>query len=108
MKLRILANVVAMGVIAVLAIPTTLTAQDDSAKISKATRYSVINLGSLNGTNCCLVVDMNNRGRVTGTSNLAGDRSFHPFLWIDGQMTDLGTLGGPNASEGGMNERGDV
>jgi probable HAF family extracellular repeat protein len=70
--------------------------------------YTVRNLGSLGGTSCCLVVTNNNRGWVNGTSNLPGDKSFHPFLWIDGVMRDLGTLGGPNNSVGGMNDRGDV
>jgi probable HAF family extracellular repeat protein len=70
--------------------------------------YAVRNLGSFGGTSCCLVVTINDRGWVNGTSNLPGDTSFHPFLWIDGVMGDLGTLGGPNASVGGMNDRGDV
>jgi probable HAF family extracellular repeat protein len=70
--------------------------------------YTVRNLGSLGGTSCCLVVTVNVRGWVNGTSNLPGDKNFHPFLWVDGVMTDLGTLGGPNASVGGMNDRGDV
>jgi probable HAF family extracellular repeat protein len=83
-------------------------AQDQQEHDKKQTHYMVTNLGSLGGTNCCLVVTINNRGWVDGTSNLAGDQSFHPFLWRDGKMQDLGTLGGPNASAGGMNEVGDV
>jgi len=70
--------------------------------------YVVQNLGSFGGTSCCLVVTNNDRGWVDGTSNLPGDKSFHPFLWRNGVMKDLGTLGGPNASAGGMNDRGDV
>ena len=70
--------------------------------------YAVRNLGSFGGTSCCLVITINDRGWVNGTSNLPGDAAFHPFLWIDGVMGDLGTLGGPNASVGGMNDRGDV
>jgi len=87
---------------AALAIPAWLHAQDQENH--KQTHYSVQALGSLGGTNCCLVVTLNNIGWVDGTSNLAGDNSFHPFLWRDGKMQDLGTLGGPNASVGGMND----
>jgi probable HAF family extracellular repeat protein len=108
MKSRILICITAMTVFAALATPIRLAAQDHQEHHTKQPRYSVRDLGSLGGTSCCLVVTINNRGWVDGTSNLEGDRSFHPFLWIDGQMIDLGTLGGPNASVGGMNEVGDV
>ena len=70
--------------------------------------YVVQNLGSLGGTSCCFVVSNNNQGWVDGTSDLPGNKSFHPFLWINGVIKDLGTLGGPNASVGAMNDRGDV
>jgi probable HAF family extracellular repeat protein len=42
---------------------------------------------------------ISDRGWVVGTANLAGDQSTHAFLWRDGVMTDLGTLGGPNSFE---------
>jgi probable HAF family extracellular repeat protein len=103
--------IVAIVAFAALTIPAWLYAQDQENQ--KQTRYSVQALGSLGGTSCCGVsavgdVIINDRGWVDGTSNLAGDLNFHPFLWIDGQMTDLGTLGGPNASAGGMNDVGNV
>lgn len=93
--------------VVVLAIPAGLAGQTQP-QTKKQPHYTVINLGSFGGTNCCFVITNNNRGWVDGTSNLAGDQNFHPFLWRDGQMTDLGTLGGPNSSVGSMNERGDV
>jgi probable HAF family extracellular repeat protein len=102
---KCLASVV---LLAALAASIQLAAQNRPEHCKKQTHYSVTNLGSLGGTNCCVTVTNNNRGWVDGTSNLAGDQSFHPFLWRDRTMQDLGTLGGPNASAGGMNELGDV
>jgi probable HAF family extracellular repeat protein len=51
---------------------------------------------------------LNNRGQVTGTSNLAGDLTYHAFLWDRGVLRDLHTLGGPNSEAYWMNDSGAV
>jgi probable HAF family extracellular repeat protein len=102
MSLKVLALLVS-----ILLVPHWLAAQDERHR-GNPTHYTVQNLGSLGGTGCCFVITINDRGWVDGTSNLAGDHNFHPFLWRDGKMQDLGTLGGPYASVGGMNDVGDV
>lgn len=53
-------------------------------------------------------VIVNNQAQVIGTSNLPGDQTFHSFLWQQGTMTDLGTLGGDNSAAYWMNEIGEV
>jgi probable HAF family extracellular repeat protein len=53
----------------------------------------MIDLGTLGGT-CGLAAVVNNRGQVVGQSDLVGDLTAHPFLWDQGVLTDLGTLGG--------------
>jgi len=108
MKSRLLPYLIAIMSFPALVSLTPLAAQDQPQLNTTQTRYTVQNLGSLGGTGCCFVITVNSRGWVDGTSNVAGDKSFHPFLWMDGHMQDLGTLGGPNASVGGMNDIGDV
>lgn len=51
---------------------------------------------------------INNRGQVAGTSNLSGDANWHPYIWFDGTMTDLGTLGGANGEAYWINDNRDV
>lgn len=90
--------------VAILLIGTQLVAQG-----KKSRHYTVVTLGSLGGTSFeDGDMTINNRGWVDSASNLPGDQNHHAFVWIKGQITDLGTLGGPNSNIGGMNDRGDV
>jgi len=50
---------------------------------------------------------LNERGQVTGFSELA-DETSHAFLWSDGELLDLGTLGGANSFGTSINDRGEV
>lgn len=59
--------------------------------------YRVSYLPSLGGT-VSRGNSINDRGWVTGYSNLPGNQSRHATLWLDGFAFDLGTLGGPNSS----------
>jgi probable HAF family extracellular repeat protein len=49
---------------------------------------------------------LNERGQAIGTSMLAGDESWHAFLWESGKMIDLGTLGGESSEPLAINEHG--
>ena len=63
---------------------------------SQQTHYFVKDLGTLGGSQG-VAEGISDRGWVVGSANLAGDQSGHAFLWRNGQMTDLKTLGGLNS-----------
>jgi probable HAF family extracellular repeat protein len=97
MKPRISKSIFAITVLAALPMSLELSAQNVASGTGQI-RYSVINLGTLGGSMSNGFGGVNNRGWVTGDANLAGDQNEHAFLWRDGVMTDLGTLGGLNSS----------
>ena len=88
MKSTTLKCITTMTLFAALMAPVQLAAQH--------TRYTVTDLGTLGGT-FSFAGGINNRGSVEGFSTLPGDTASHAFLWQNGAMTDLGTLGGPNS-----------
>jgi probable HAF family extracellular repeat protein len=67
----------------------------------------IVDLGTLGGV-FGQPVHVNQRGQVTGTSNLAGDQTFHPFFWDRGLLTDVGTLGGSTGQAMWINDAGEV
>ena len=62
-------------------------------------------LGTLGGSIDAAVI--NNRGQAVGTSRLPDGQS-RAFLWEDGTLTDLGTLGGNYSSANSINDRGRI
>jgi probable HAF family extracellular repeat protein len=75
----------------------------------------IINLGTLGG-NQSFALSVNNRGQVVGvaTNTIPDPFDFlfvtqlRAFLWQEGAIQDLGTLGGPEAQALFVNERGQV
>jgi probable HAF family extracellular repeat protein len=96
MKYRILTFVIAMALFAALAVPVRHAAQEQK---QDPPRYTVIDLGTLGGT-YSLAGGLSNSGWVEGYSYLSDETNRRPVLWRNGVMTDLGTLGGPNADAG--------
>jgi probable HAF family extracellular repeat protein len=70
-------------------------AQEESAA---KVYYTVTNLGTLGGTLGSSADSVNDRGWVAGVANVTGDTAEHAALWLNGAVTDLGTLGGSNSN----------
>jgi probable HAF family extracellular repeat protein len=97
----------AMVFLVALAIALSLAAQANAQQPHKV-RYIVKDLGSLGGS-FAAAGGISNTGWIEGYSLLPGDNEYHEFLYHDGVMKDLGTLGGPDSfSEYRPNNRGDA
>ena len=67
-------------------------------------------IGTFGGT-CGEPQGLNNLGQVVGLSYLAGNLTYHPFLWdkrSHSPLSDLGTFGGDNGLANWINDRGEV
>ena len=88
--------VIAALFLGALAIPAATEAQTPLRQPPKA-RFTVKDLGTLGGTQA-EPGGVSNTDYVEGVSTLPNDYVAHVFLWHNGVMRDLGTLGGPNSS----------
>ena len=74
----------------------------------------MLDLGTLGGEDS-EATGVNNHGQVVGwadtrtrTKDRDGDQIAHAFLWEQGRMRDLGTLGGPLSAAYDINDRGEI
>jgi probable HAF family extracellular repeat protein len=90
----------AISLLAIFIMPTSTRLAAQQQPTGGQIDYSVMSLGTLGGSFSNGFGGVNNRGWVTGDANLPGDQTEHAFLWRNGTLMDLGTLGGLNSSVG--------
>ena len=104
---RILTEITVMTMLAALAMPVRLAAQEQQHKAKHVQHYTITDLGTLPGGTFSQATYVNNDGSVTGIST-AADGSQHAVLWVGGQIVDMAKIGfgGPNSGALGVTARG--
>ena len=99
MKSTLLLKIACMALFATFAVVPRFAQGQQSQTTGHPELYTVTDLGTLGGT-FAFGGGINQQGWVNGTSNLAGDQLQRAFLWRNGVMIDLKTLGGPSSGSG--------
>ena len=68
--------------------------------------YKITDLGALSSSGYSVARSVNLTAQVTGAAGLNNSNSSQAFLYSDGTMTGLGTLGGPSGIGNGINSSG--
>jgi probable HAF family extracellular repeat protein len=93
--------------LAALAVPLHAAAQETSTqqRTPQSARYTITDLGTLEGGTFSQPFAINRYGLVSGSSNLA-DGNQHATLWLENLKVDIGApgLGGPNSIAFGDND----
>lgn len=108
MKSTLMMRISTMSLLAILAMPVGAVAQEQSAtqqQKPELARYTVTDLGTLEGGTFSQPFSINRYGLVSGSSNLA-DGNQHATLWLEKLKVDIGApgLGGPNSIAFGDND----
>ena len=109
MKTTLLKSMSTVSLLAALAMPVGLTAQEQSAaqeRTPEPARYTITDLGTLEGGTFSQPFFINKYGLISGSASLP-DGTQHAVLWLEGLMGDIGApgLGGPNSVAFGDNVR---
>lgn len=77
----------------------------DAARWSGGGFSAIVNtFGGFNS----LAVDVNETGQIVGGAETGSANVFHPFLFANGTLTDLGTLGGSGGFAQAINNAGEI
>jgi len=108
MKSTLMMRISTMSLLAILVMPVRLAAQEQSAtqeQKPEPARYTITDLGTLEGGTFSQPFSINRYGLVSGSSNLP-DGNQHATLWLEKLKVDIGApgLGGPNSIAFGDND----
>lgn len=93
------ARALLVGALLALSAPTSVRAQ--------SVTYTIQDLGSFGGIKT-VANGLNNFGQVVGYSKKPGDGYGHSFLYSNGRMIELATLGGPGGGATSINNAGQI
>src|SRR5260370_26958868 len=79
-----------------------------SLLLCAAQTYTVTDLGTLPGGGYSVARSVNATGEVTGAAGKSNSNLSSVFLYSNGSMTNLGTLGGPSGIGNGINASGEI
>src|SRR5690349_14933669 len=105
-----------ISAILILALAPQSALFPDSGRTAHAAapKYAVVDLGTLGGSSS-YAQTVNNLGQVAGASTLPGDPTdtlgfpiTHGCLFSNGQIVDLGTLGGDSSGAIDINDAGQI
>lgn len=69
---------------------------------------SVVDIGQFTPNRNTYVNGVNDLGHAVGYGYLAASNNYHAFVYADGGMSDLGTLGGPTSQAMAINQLGQI
>ncbi len=78
------------------------------SSLCAAQTYTVTDLGTLPGGGYSVARSVNATGEVTGAAGKSNSNLSSVFLYSNGSMTNLGTLGGPSGIGNGINASGEI
>jgi probable HAF family extracellular repeat protein len=78
------------------------------SSLCAAQTYTITDLGTLSGGGYSAARSVNSTGEVTGAAGNNNTNLSSVFLYSNGSMTNLGTLGGPSGIGNGINASGQI